>query len=279
VKKNCAVVFYTRWSQLKRCARYLLQSHGLNGEIVMGFIEKNDGLSLLLEGSLSQNIANLAAVLKERVAFMQDSQIAYLPKTTHQPAEKVSQLDTKQELKILQNDTIGDCQRCKLCSGRTQVVFGVGNSDADLVFVGEAPGADEDRLGEPFVGRAGKLLTRMIEAMGFSREQIYICNVVKCRPPENRNPELDEIQACEPFLKAQLGIVKPKVIVALGRFACQCLLRTEETMSDIRGKWQKYEGIAIMPTFHPAYLLRSPSKKKEVWEDLQKVMEFLKKAD
>ncbi len=244
----------------------------------MGIVEKDDGASLLSAGSLSQNVANLAFVLKERVEFIQDSKIAYLPKTTKKIVElDISKLGAEREFKILQHDTIGDCLRCKLCSGRTQVVFGIGNPNADLVFVGEAPGADEDRLGEPFIGRAGKLLTKMIEAMGFSREQVYICNVVKCRPPENRNPEPDEVQACEPFLKAQLGIIKPKVIVALGRFACQCLLRTEETMSDIRGKWQEYEGVAIMPTFHPAYLLRSPSKKKEVWEDLQKVMEFLKK--
>ncbi len=245
----------------------------------MGMVEKEDGKILLVEGSLSQNVANLGAVLKERLEFMQDSKIAYLPKATQKKVEtNMSKLDASQELKILQNDVIGDCQRCKLSSCRTQVVFGVGNPNADLVFVGEAPGADEDRLGEPFVGRAGKLLTKMIEAMGFTREQIYICNVIKCRPPENRNPEPDEVQTCEPFLKAQLAIIKPKVIIALGRFACQCLLRTTETMSDIRGNWQQYEGIAIMPTFHPAYLLRSPSKKKEVWEDLQKVMEFLKKG-
>ncbi len=140
------------------------------------------------------------------------------------------------------------------------------------MFVGEGPGADEDRQGEPFVGRAGQLLTKMIEAMGFRREEVYIANVVKCRPPENRDPEPDEIEACEPFLKAQIAAVRPRVIVALGRFAVQTLLRDTTPVSRLRGKWREYQGVKLMPTFHPAYLLRNPAEKRKAWEDLQRVM-------
>jgi len=167
---------------------------------------------------------------------------------------------------------LGDCKRCKLCNGRTQIVFGTGNPKAELVFVGEGPGADEDAQGVPFVGKAGQLLTKMIEAMGFKRDDVYICNVVKCRPPGNRNPEPDEIQACEPFLKSQLQAIRPKVIVALGKFAAQTLLRVDTPITRLRGQWREYEGIPLMPTFHPAYLLRSPEEKKYAWLDLQQVM-------
>ena len=167
---------------------------------------------------------------------------------------------------------LGDCKRCKLCSGRTQIVYGVGNPKAELVFVGEGPGADEDAQGIPFVGKAGQLLTKMIEAMKFRRDDVYICNVVKCRPPNNRNPEPDEIAACEPFLKAQLRAIGPKVIVCLGKFATQTLLREQTAISRLRGQWRQYEGIPLMPTFHPAYLLRTPDDKKLAWLDLQDVM-------
>ena len=168
-------------------------------------------------------------------------------------------------------DEIGDCQRCKLAPSRTNLVYGVGNPDADLVFVGEAPGADEDAQGEPFVGKAGQLLTKMIEAMGYSRADVYICNVLKCRPPGNRNPEPDEVASCEPFLKRQLAAIRPRMIVALGKFAAQCLLRDDTPISRLRGNFRSYEGIQLMPTFHPAYLLRDPSKKKLAWEDLKAV--------
>jgi DNA polymerase len=174
-------------------------------------------------------------------------------------------------------EELGDCQRCKLSQGRKNLVYGVGNPDAHLVFVGEGPGADEDEQGEPFVGKAGQLLTKMIEAMGYSRADVYICNVVKCRPPGNRNPEPDEIAACEPFLKKQLGAIRPRMIVALGKFAAQCLLRDDTPIGRLRGIFRSYEGIALMPTFHPAYLLRDPSKKKEAWEDLKAVLAALKK--
>jgi DNA polymerase len=167
---------------------------------------------------------------------------------------------------------LGDCKRCKLCNGRTQIVFGVGNPKAELVFVGEGPGADEDAQGIPFVGKAGQLLTKMIEAMKFQRDDVYICNVVKCRPPSNRNPEPDEIEACEPFLKQQLASIQPKVIVALGKFAAQTLLRVDTPITRLRGQWRQYEGIPLMPTFHPAYLLRSPEEKGKAWMDLQEVM-------
>jgi len=173
---------------------------------------------------------------------------------------------------------LGECQRCKLGQGRTRLVFGVGNPRAELMFVGEGPGEDEDRQGEPFVGRAGQLLTKMIEAMGFERADVYIANVVKCRPPGNRNPEPDEIEACEPFLRAQIAAVGPKVIVALGKFAAQTLLRETSPISRLRGRWFAYEGVKLMPTFHPAYLLRSPQEKVKAWEDLQLVMKELGKA-
>ncbi len=167
---------------------------------------------------------------------------------------------------------LGECTRCKLAGGRTHLVFGVGNPHAAIMFVGEGPGADEDAQGEPFVGRAGQLLTKMIEAMGFRREEVYIANVVKCRPPGNRDPEPDEIAACEPFLRAQIAAVKPRVIVALGRFAVQTLLRDPTPITRQRGRWREYEGVKLMPTFHPAYLLRNPPEKKKAWDDLQKVM-------
>lgn len=174
-------------------------------------------------------------------------------------------------------EELGDCTRCKLAGGRKTLVYGVGNPDAHLVFVGEGPGADEDEQGEPFVGKAGQLLNKMIEAMGYRREDVYICNVVKCRPPGNRNPEPDEIAACEPFLKKQLGAIRPRMIVALGKFAAQCLLRDETPISRLRGNFRTYEGIQLMPTFHPAYLLRDPSKKKEAWEDLKSVLAALRR--
>jgi DNA polymerase len=167
---------------------------------------------------------------------------------------------------------LGDCKRCKLCSGRKNLVFGVGNPKARLVFVGEGPGAEEDNQGIPFVGAAGQLLTKMIAAMGYSRDEVYICNVVKCRPPGNRNPEPDEIQACQPFLEAQLNAIRPSVIIALGKFAAQTLARTDTPITRLRGQWREYVGIPLMPTFHPAYLLRNPAEKKAAWADLQAVM-------
>lgn len=170
---------------------------------------------------------------------------------------------------------LGDCRRCPLCETRKNLVFGSGSSRAKLLFVGEAPGRDEDIQGEPFVGEAGQLLTKMIQAMGYERGEVYICNVLKCRPPENRNPAPDEIARCEPFLLRQVQTIAPKAIVALGTFAAQTLLGSKEPISRLRGKFHDYHGIALMPTFHPAFLLRSPEKKREVWGDLQQVMKIL----
>jgi len=171
---------------------------------------------------------------------------------------------------------IGDCRRCKLAPHRTHLVFGVGNPRARLVFVGEAPGRDEDVQGEPFVGRAGQLLTEIItKGMRVRREDVYIANVIKCRPPDNRNPEPDEVASCEPFLRRQLELIGPEVVVALGKFAVQTLLRTKAPITQLRGRWYDYHGIRLMPTFHPAYLLRNPADKRLVWEDIQKVMRVL----
>ncbi len=171
---------------------------------------------------------------------------------------------------------IGDCTRCKLSQlGRTQIVHTTGNFQTDLMFVGEAPGADEDQQGFPFVGRAGKLLTDIIVAMGFQREQVCIGNINRCRPPENRKPEPDETAACRPFILREIAVIKPKVIVVLGATAAHNLLQVSTPISKLRGNFQDYFGVKVMPTFHPAYLLRDPHKKKEVWEDMKKVRDYL----
>jgi len=174
-------------------------------------------------------------------------------------------------------EILGDCRRCKLWRGRTHLVFGVGNPDADVMFVGEGPGRDEDLQGEPFVGRAGQLLTDIItKGMKLRREEVYIANVVKCRPPRNRDPEPDEVGSCEPFLIRQIELVKPRVIIALGKFAAQTLVRSAAPISRLRGQWHDYHGIRLMPTFHPAYLLRNPGEKRLVWEDIKSVLRELR---
>lgn len=168
-------------------------------------------------------------------------------------------------------EELGDCQRCKLAPKRTNIVFGSGNPAAELVFVGEAPGYDEDQQGLPFVGRAGQLLTKIIESINLKREDVYICNVLKCRPPENRNPEPDEVAACNPFMKKQLAVIRPKVVCCLGTFAAQTVLQMAAPISKLRGKFFDMDGMRIIATFHPAYLLRSPDKKREVWEDMKQI--------
>ena len=173
------------------------------------------------------------------------------------------------------SEDIGDCKRCRLCERRNKIVFGSGSARAELVFVGEGPGRDEDIQGLPFVGRAGKLLTQMIEAMGLKRDNVYICNVVKCRPPENRAPEPDEMETCSPFLYRQLAVIQPKAIVCLGAIAFQALYGAKQSISRLRGQWLEFRGIPMMATYHPAYLLRNPNAKGEVWEDLKKVMAHL----
>ncbi len=169
-------------------------------------------------------------------------------------------------------EDIGDCKRCRLCEARNKIVFGDGNAKAELVFIGEGPGHDEDVQGLPFVGRAGKLLTQMIEAMGLRREEVYICNIVKCRPPGNRQPERDEVATCSPFLDRQLAVIRPKVVVCLGNVAAQTLLGTNKSISQFRGQWFDFRGSKMLATYHPAFLLRTPSAKSEVWKDLKKVM-------
>jgi len=190
-------------------------------------------------------------------------------------AKKSQVLTPVSALRLIRED-IGDCTRCKLhAQGRKQIVFGVGNPQAELMFVGEGPGADEDEQGEPFVGRAGQLLNKMIEAMGLKREEVYIANVVKCRPPGNRTPERDECETCSPFLYRQIDVIKPKAIVALGAVAAKNLLGINDTMGNMRGRWYDYRGTQLRVTYHPAFLLRDPRQKGEAWKDLQEVMKYL----
>jgi uracil-DNA glycosylase len=182
--------------------------------------------------------------------------------------------DKPSALDLIRQD-IGDCTRCRLHKGRTNLVFGVGNMNADLMFIGEGPGADEDAKGEPFVGRAGQLLNNMITAMGIKREDVYIANVVKCRPPQNRTPEKDECDTCSPFLMRQIDVIKPKAIVALGAVAAKNLLAVNDSMANLRGRWYDFRNSKLLVTYHPAYLLRDPRQKKEAWKDLQMAMKFL----
>ena len=187
----------------------------------------------------------------------------------------IDDIDKAEALQAVRNE-IGDCVRCKLSRSRKHIVFGEGNPDAEIMFIGEGPGREEDMQARPFVGDAGKLLTRLIVNLGLTREGVYITNVVKCRPPNNRNPEEDEIRTCSPFLEKQIEIIRPKVIVCLGKISSQSLLHSRETISRLRGKFASYRDIPVMPTFHPAYLLRNPKDKWLTWEDMQKVLERVK---
>jgi len=229
--------------------------------------------------------AELAGALRSYLEELKDTGVDALPVGTTRPAAlenaglttgmmAAGETTAVETLEDIRND-LGDCRRCMLCETRKNLVFGVGSSSARVLFVGEAPGRDEDLQGEPFVGEAGQLLTKMIRAMGYERQEVYICNVLKCRPPENRNPSPEEITECSPFLLRQVRSIAPKAIVALGTFASQTLLETREPISRLRGRFHDYHGTPLMPTFHPAFLLRSPEKKREVWEDLQKVMKLM----
>lgn len=230
--------------------------------------------------------ALLTGALKSYLEELKDSGIDELPYETPPPIvfvqpESTSVQSSKpgaaaETLAEICAD-LGDCRRCPLCETRKNLVFGVGSQSAKVLFVGEAPGRDEDIQGEPFVGEAGQLLTKMIKAMGYERSEVYICNVLKCRPPENRNPAPEEISQCGPFLLRQVKAIAPKAIVALGTFAAQTLLCSKEPISRLRGKFHDYHSIPLMPTFHPAFLLRSPEKKREVWADLQQVIKLLVK--
>jgi uracil-DNA glycosylase family 4 len=219
----------------------------------------------------------LTRQVKEHAAWLERGGVAGVPVAAPAARRAPAAADKAagaRGLEIVRED-LGDCQRCKLAPKRTNIVYGVGNPEAPLVFVGEAPGADEDLQGFPFVGRAGQLLTKIIEAIGLKREDVYIANVIKCRPPGNRNPEPDEVDTCEPFLFRQIDVIKPKVIVALGKFGAQTLLRTLDPISKLRGRVFEYRGAKLIPTFHPAYLLRNPSSKREVWEDMKLVRTIL----
>jgi DNA polymerase len=222
---------------------------------------------------------------RKSAAAMAPSEVSTLEVLTSKPEYGVA--DPVAALRIIRED-LGDCTRCRLHKqGRKQIVFGVGNPNADLMFIGEAPGADEDQQGEPFVGRAGQLLTNMIKAMGLEREQVYIANIIKCRPPNNRTPERDECETCSPFLMRQVATIKPKVIVALGAVAAKTLLAINDSMSNLRGRWYEFKptgvrsndpnwsGAKLAVTYHPAFLLRDPRQKKEAWKDLQMVMKEL----
>lgn len=202
----------------------------------------------------------------EQLKFFDDLGVTHL--NIHTPKSPASLEEIREE--------IGDCRRCKLCHGRTHIVFGVGHPKADLMFVGEAPGADEDAQGIPFVGKAGQLLTRIIEAMGLTRDDVYIANILKCRPPNNRDPEPDETATCEGFLFQQIEVIQPKIIVALGKHAAHTLLRTQVPITKLRGKFLNLGNILVLPTFHPSYLLRNPGAKREVWEDMRQVRDRLK---
>jgi DNA polymerase len=210
--------------------------------------------------------------LRHELTFLRDLGFTHLdvPKITT-AASTVEDSDAKRLLAELQAVAVV-CVKCKLAKTRTQVVYGVGNPGADLMFIGEAPGRDEDEKGEPFVGRAGQLLTDIIKAMKLTRDDVYIANVVKCRPPENRNPDPEELDACRPYIRRQVEIIQPKVIVTLGKFALQSLTKKSYGITATRGQWLEYNGVKVMPTYHPAYLLRTPSAKKEVWADMKLVM-------
>jgi uracil-DNA glycosylase len=210
--------------------------------------------------------------LRRRLEDLVDQGISEVVRPPRQKAEKHPSTKDLGEIR----EEIGDCKRCKLCEGRTHIVFGVGDPHAKLMFVGEGPGRDEDLQGEPFVGRAGQLLTKMIEAMGLKRSQVYIANIVKCRPPDNRYPEPEEVETCLPFLLQQIDAIRPQVIITLGNLASQTLLKTKAGIMSLHGNFQDWNGMQVMPTYHPAFLLRNPNMKKPCWEDLQKVMALMK---
>ncbi len=234
-----------------------------------GISEPDSAVTMTLQGDIIPKTESKAAAPSSRA--LKNS--TPLPATPSEAPALITSIPKIGEGTLLTiREDIGDCIRCKLHKGRTKIVFGDGNPHAKLLFIGEGPGRDEDLQGLPFVGRAGKLLTQMIEAMGLKRSDVYICNVVKCRPPENRAPERDEVAACSPFLIRQIDLIAPQVIVTLGSIASQTILETTRGISGLRGQWLEFRGRKLMPTYHPAYLLRNPAAKSEVWKDLQKVM-------
>jgi DNA polymerase len=218
------------------------------------------------------NLSELVIDLKSYLEYLKGMGISSLP------GEKSNSRDTVRSgiLTLAEvRHEIGDCKRCKLHRARKTIVFGEGNEKARLMFIGEGPGYDEDVQGRPFVGRAGQLLTKIIESINLPREEVYITNIVKCRPPQNRNPEPDEIQSCHPFLMMQIRVIQPQIICALGTFSTQTLLKTDTKISTLRGRLYDLEGIKVIPTYHPAFLLRNPERKREVWEDMKKIAELM----
>ena len=225
---------------------------------------------------MDQKIDEMIDDLKSYLEYLKGMGIVSLP-TSEMISNKIIR-EEKLTLKELRKE-LGDCKRCKLHRTRRTIVFGEGNEKATLMFIGEGPGYDEDVQGKPFVGRAGQLLTKIIESVNLSREEVYITNIIKCRPPQNRNPESDEIQSCHPFLMKQISVIQPKIICALGTFSAQTLLKTDTKITALRGKVYDLEGTKVIPTYHPAFLLRNPEKKREVWEDMKKIVELLSNND
>ena len=225
---------------------------------------------------MDENINELISNLKTYLEYLKGMGIVSLPASEMKADEPIQShiitlADVRKEL--------GDCKRCKLHRGRKTIVFGEGNEKATLMLIGEGPGYDEDVQGRPFVGKAGQLLTKILQSINLPREEVYIANIIKCRPPQNRNPEPDEIQSCNPFLMKQIGVIQPKIICALGTFSAQTLLKTDTKITALRGKFFDLEGIKVIPTYHPAFLLRNPDKKREVWEDMKKIVELIGSGD
>ena len=221
---------------------------------------------------MDENIHEMISDLKTYLEYLKGMGIVSLPASGMKADEPdqstmITLEDVRKEL--------GDCKRCKLHRGRKTIVFGEGNEKATLMLIGEGPGYDEDVQGRPFVGRAGQLLTKILQSINLPREEVYIANIIKCRPPQNRNPEPDEIQSCHPFLMKQISVIQPKIICALGTFSTQTLLKTDAKITALRGKLYDLEGIKVIPTYHPAFLLRNPERKREVWEDMKKIVELI----
>jgi DNA polymerase len=221
---------------------------------------------------MDENIREIISDLKAYLEYLKGMGIVSIPLSKNIPEKPTrSEMLTLAEVR----KELGDCKRCKLHRTRKTIVFGEGNEKATLMFIGEGPGYDEDVQGRPFVGKAGQLLTKIIQSINIQREEVYIANIIKCRPPQNRNPEPDEIESCNPFLMKQINAIQPKVICALGTFSAQTLLKTDAKITSIRGKIYDLEGIKVIPTYHPAFLLRNPDKKREVWEDMKKIAELM----
>jgi DNA polymerase len=239
----------------------------LTKEAIKGYLKSTGGMD-----SMDEKMGEVISDLKSYLEYLKGMGIQSLPASEMKLDEpSPSRIMTLEEVR----KELGDCKRCKLHRTRRTIVFGEGNEKATLMFIGEGPGYDEDVQGRPFVGKAGQLLTKIIESINLSREEVYIANIVKCRPPQNRNPEPDEIQSCNPFLMNQIRVIQPRIICALGTFAAQTLLKTDTKISQLRGKLFDLEGITVIPTYHPAFLLRNPERKREVWEDMKKIAGLL----